>query len=305
MNKRTQTPDHTRAPMAARVAIVAAIAVATVLALQLVAGCSSEMSADEAFKAGREAFLKKEYSTARDMFGKFLETNPSDRDALYLMGRAYRQDLLLDSALVYLKRAALLNEDDRQVNMEIVMVASQLQNWREVVDAIRVLAETGDGYEPWYIQLSDAWEAMEGAGFNTYYWTERALKQDSLNRILYLRAAASASVMDSTDLAIRLIDKAVALFGSDQEMMVTKALAMSRAGDFRAAERLLKPIAFSDTGAPSTMFSLAHILSRQDSRAKKQEALEMYEKLKPTFRNSRNIDSAIVHLRQELGLSEE
>ena len=74
--------------------------------------CGGPESVEEHRKAGQKAFLNEEYKAARDHFLAALEKAPSDKQLLYFAGLSYKRDYMMDSALVFLQRAALHHPDD-------------------------------------------------------------------------------------------------------------------------------------------------------------------------------------------------
>ncbi len=262
-------------------------------------GCGSD-SVEELHTAGKEAYDKRDYAQAREYFLRAITQETTDRDLLYDCALAYRQDYRFDSAMYYLKRADLMHHDDREINEQIREVAIALGDWQNAIDAIETLARLGDGHEPYYAELADLW-LRNGHQGRAFYWARRALQSSPDNPAMYLQTATWAATYDSMSVAFELLDSAIEKFGPLDQFVVNKALFLSYAGEHRKAEGLLRPLVQrDDPPIPTLQLNLANILVAQPSRAKKEEALELYEELRPILSVEYPIDSMIQAVRTEL-----
>jgi tetratricopeptide (TPR) repeat protein len=254
-------------------------AILLVLAFMLlVGGCSSKKTVDELREEGKTAFLKKDYKQARKLIGEALNKAPSDRDLLSLMARSYQRDYMLDSALFYFGRMDVLYPRDRETNKQIYLLARDLEDWKSAIDALKVLAETGDGFQVHAAELSYLWK-QAGYEYNTWYYAREALKKDSMNGQLYLQGATAAMKMDSTKLALDMINRAIDVIGPDTAFLAAKATYLMMDGQYTKAEAMLRPIAEADTSRLDLQISLAQILANEPSVSKKREALKIYRSL--------------------------
>ncbi len=269
------------------------------LLLLLLAGCSKTSSVEEARAAGKKAFLDKNYTEARVHLRQAIAREPSDKELLYLMARSFRHDYEYDSALFYLKKIDILYPQDREVATQIYGVANALEEWRTVADAIMVLAKTGDGYERYYGELSTLWSKMESP-YNALYWGSRAIERDPDNPTWYVISANGASLSVSPDSAITILDSAISHFGEDPRFLANKATFLSQKEEYGQAEKMLRPLVESDSTVLMYRLGLAHALAKQDRRAKRKEALELYRNLRPLVGPGFKIDSIIVDLEEKL-----
>ncbi|MBD3258604.1 hypothetical protein GF377_09250 [candidate division GN15 bacterium] len=279
--------------------ILGCLSALALAALVVVAGCSGEKTVEDLRSDAKSAFFDEDYREARDLLGQGLTKAPSDREMLQLMARAYRRDFLYDSALFYLSRLDKLYPNDRVTNQQIYEVATELSRPRKAVDAIKVLAESGDGWEDYAAELSYYWDEL-GYAYNTWYYANMAIERDSLNQNLYLKGATAAARMDSTRLANDMIDRAVQRFGMGPRLQAVKATVLATEGEYLRAEQLLRPLVESDSALFTYKLSLAHVLASQDSRAKKQEALALYQDLRGQVPPEVRLDSTITALESQL-----
>ena len=274
--------------------------VSVLLMVLALAGCGGD-SVERHRADGKKAYAEGDFTEARHHFVAGLARNPSDRELLYFAGMAYQQDLMYDSALYYLKRADLLNPQDREINLQIYKVAVALEDYPNAISAIETLARTGDGYDRYYEQLADLFEKDNKPG-QSYYWARKATVRGTDVPEMYLIAASRAADYDSMAVALELLDTAMVKWPEDHRFPGTKALILFFQGKLQQAEAILRPLA--DSGKPvieSVHLTLARVLAAQDSRSKKQEALRIYERLQPTLPATSGIDSLIQQVKKELG----
>ena len=262
------------------------------------AGCGGSDTVDELKSKGLKAFTDGKYVKAREYLLKAIEKSPSDKDLLFFTGMSYKREYLYDSALFYLKRADLLYPKDREINKEIYEVALAVGEWEYAIRAIMVLVDTGDKLEDYYYQLADLY-AKTDYPLNVFFYLRRAYDQgmDDPNRFLQL--ANTSAVVDSMDLAFKVIDSAITRFGPKPQFLTSKAKFYAYRGDFKTSEKMLRSMLKEDTASVEIKFNLANVLSMEDSKKKKKEALELYREVKPQIQEY-NIDSAITALEDEL-----
>jgi Flp pilus assembly protein TadD len=265
----------------------------------LLAGCASE-SVEDLHAAGRKAFDNRDYATARSYYLRAITQETTDRDLLLDCAKAYRRDYMYDSAMYYLKRADLLHPDDRELNQEIREVAIALGDWQNAINAVETLARTGDGLEPHHAELADLW-VRNGHEGRAFYHARRALLQRPNNPDMYLQTANWAAKFDSLDVALELLDTAIAVFGPLDQFVVNKALYLAYLGENRQAEQLLRPVVERDDPPnPAMQLNLANVLANSPGRVKNEEALRIYEEIQPVLGDRYPIDSLIQVVRSRL-----
>ncbi len=274
---------------------------AAVFLILLIAGCSSEpQSVEELKKAGTKAFLAEDYSKARTYFLQALGKKPSDKDLLYFAGMSYKRDYMLDSALIYLKKADLLYPDDREINMEIYDVATQLGEWNYAERAIRTFIRTGDPESLYYLQLSDLAQNMGNRG-NSFYYMYKQYKEIGLNEApRFAQLAGAAADVDSIDLAYRILDSAVTRFGPSDAFEITRAKILFDDRKLTEAEAILRKLSARYPDQPEISFNLANALVNQHSPEKMREALTIYRRIRSSYQDPATIDSLIATVEQEL-----
>ena len=113
--------------------------------------------------------------------------------------------------------------------------------------------------------------------------------------------ANSAADLDSIDVAVRVIDSAIAKFGPRDEFLMNKGLYLSAKRDSAGAEKIFRGLAEADTSQAAYQLNLAHSLAMQNDRKKKEEAYELYRQLRNTFSSQFQLDSLITDLGHQLG----
>lgn len=268
-----------------------------ILVVGLISGCGGE-SVEELHSKGRSAFEERDYREAVNCYRKAIDSETTDRDLLFDCALAYRRLARYDSSMYFLKRADLLHPGDLEINEQIREVAISLGDWKNAVDAIRMLGEIKGTLEPYYEELSDLWlhRGQEGRAF---YWARKALKKNPDLRNFYVRTANWAAQFDSLGVALELIDQAIERYGPEDEFLLNKAIFLARAGDFYGSEEILRALEQSNP-TPMIRLTLAGVLESQSNPAKKREALAIYRAIKPSLPPESPIDSLITSLEQEL-----
>jgi len=272
----------------------------TLAAILAVTGCGGSESVEELRAAGQQALADRQYAAARGYFLRALQIDTADKEALMGVAEAYRLDYRLDSAIYYLKRADLMHPKDRQITEQIRVVAIALGDWKNAISAIEEMVRMGDGWEPWYEQLADLW-MRNGEPGRAFYYARRAILRGTENPALYLQTSNWAARYDSLGVAIEILDSATARFGPMDEFVVNKALLLSYSGQHRRAEALLRPVVEGDSlPVPTLQLNLANILAAQPEKAKKQEALRIYQEIRDVLVGGYPVDSLIQAVTNEL-----
>ena len=274
---------------------------AAILLTLVIAGCSSEpQTAEELKKAGNKAFLAEDYAKARTYFLEALQKKPSEKDLLYFTGMSYKRDFILDSALIYLKKADLLHPDDREINMEIYDVAMTLGEWKYADLAIRTFIRTGDPESMYYPELADIATNM-GNRSTAFYYLYRQYDEIGLQDAQrFSQLAGLAADVDSIGLAYRILDSAVTRFGQSDVFEMTRAKILFDDRKLTEAEALLRKLSAKYPDEADISLNLANALANQKSPAKKREALDMYRRIRPGYSNPALVDSIIANVERQL-----
>jgi len=270
------------------------------LLVAVFAGCGSGDSIEELLQAGDEAFEERNYTQAREYYLRGLEIDSKNRDLLLACGKAYRQDFMLDSAIYFFKRADLMQREDREINEQIREVAKALGDWQNAIDAIETLARLDGTMEPYHVELADLRLKNNQPG-RAFYHARNALLAGPDIPGLYIQTASMAASYDSVEVAIEILDSAVAKFGPLDQFVVNRAMLQAYTGNFGQAEAALRSVIDqSENPRPALKMNLANILAAQPQRAKKEEALQIYEEIREVISRDFPVDSLIQVLRNEL-----
>lgn len=263
-------------------------------------GCGKEpQTLEELIQAGEKAFLEEDYTKARKYLAKAIEQKPSDRHLLFLLGTSCQRDYLYDSAFYYLKRLDLLYPDDREINQQLYKIAPQVQEWNSAIQAIQVLIKTGDPEEKYYRDLAELNLRIQNFEVS-YHYFRKLHARDTTDADLYLKVANLATDLDSFDVAIAVIDTAIERFGRNNEFLLNKGLYLAAARRYAEAEKILRELVARDSTAMPFQINLAHVLASQNNRAKKEEALAIYQKIRTQVADIFQVDSLIAKLQEEL-----
>lgn len=263
-------------------------------------GCGSEPnSAEELREAGISAFLDGKYAESRELLTKGLKQAPSDRDLLYFTGMAYKRDFMYDSALVYLRRSALLHKNDREVAQAMYEVAVSLKQWEIAFSALGTLIATGDPEQKWFEELADLSMEMEQP-LNQWLYLRKYLALHPEDSRRYIQAANVSMQIDSAEVGLMLIDSALVRFGPTLKRRATRAVVLGALQRFPEGEGILRDLLVTDTGNASIKLNLANVLRAQESKAKHREAIKLYREVEPEMGDSYPIDSLIKDLESDL-----
>jgi len=254
---------------------------------------------DELRAAGIKAFLNDDYAQAREYLTAGLKKAPSDRDLLYFTGMAYKRDFMYDSSLVYLRRSALLHKNDREVAQALYDVAMSLQQWEIAFSALGTLMATGDPEQKWLAELADISRRMERP-LSEYNYLRKYLALHPEDSLRYVPFANVSMLVDSSEVGLALLDSGLVRFGESPKWLATRAVVLGSLGRFGEGERILRDLLAEDTGNASIKLNLANVLSAQESRGKREEAISLYREVRPELGDSYPIDSLIQVLEAEL-----
>jgi Flp pilus assembly protein TadD len=262
-------------------------------------GCGAD-SFEDLKASGQGALEKRQFAEARGYFRQALALDNKDRDLLLLSAQACREDFLYDSAMYFLKRADLMHPGDLEIKGRIKGLAIALGDWQNAIDAIEAMARAGDTSEHYHEELTDL-RMRNGQPGRAFWHARRAVASGSENPSLFLQTATWAANYDSLQVAIEILDSAISKFGPQDQFVVNKAMLLAYDGQYRKAEGMLRPIiAQTDPPNPSLVLNLANILAGQPERSKKEEAISLYEEIRPVLAGAYPIDSLIQQVRRDL-----
>lgn len=268
----------------------------------LLSGCGNEpKSYEELIIAGKKEFVSESYVKARNYFNQALSVEQSSRDALYYIGMSYQREYRLDSAFYFLKRADLLNPKDRDINMAIYHIALELKEYDNAVKAINVLIETGDKADKYYKQLADLNLKIEHP-YVAMLYARKLLQTDTTNPANYLMLANIASVIDSIDYALEIIDQAIDKFGEDKQFVMNRAIFLSKLGQAEQSEKVIRNLLAENPDDNLIKLNLANVLTIQNNPEKKREGYNILKEIKNSVGQIYNIDSIMTVLEAELDI---
>jgi tetratricopeptide (TPR) repeat protein len=268
--------------------------------LSFLCGCSQKpQTVEQLQQEGERAFVNKDYVKARAYFSQAVAKKPSNPRLLYLLGISYQRDYLYDSAFYYLKRSAILFPDDRETNLALYEVATALGEWKSAIQAIHVLIKTGDASEQYDRELADL--NLKNENYQVaYHFYRKLLKREPDNPNHYLVVANLAIELDSPDVALNVIDSAIGQFGPKDEFQLNKGMYLIAVGKYQESEAIFRSLLSRDSSSQAYKVNLANALASQDSRAKKEEAYQLYLDLRPEVGPEFRVDSILQDLEKEL-----
>ena len=263
-------------------------------------GCSHEpQTLEELREAGQNAFIDGDYAVAQNYFNKALLIKSSDRDVLYYLGQTFQNFQQDDSAIYYFKRADILHPNDRELNLAIYQSAKRINDYQSSIEAIGALIHTGDNPESYYFELADL-NLRNGNIFVSFQLLRKMYDNKTDDPIIYLGLGNVAIQVDSVDFAISIMREAIDKFGEKEEFVTNLAIYLAGVNRLAEAETVLKKIIRKKPNSQPLILNLANILSLNESKKKKEEALQMYRNVRQESGNIFNIDSVITELEQEL-----
>jgi predicted Zn-dependent protease len=273
---------------------------ATVILLVANFGCTDKASSvDELRKKGIQAFLNNDNKSAREYLILGLKQAPSDRDLLYFTGMAYKRDFMYDSALVYLRRTALLHQKDREVASALYEVATTLRQWAIAQSALGTLIATGDSEAQHLVELADLSRELDHP-LNQFLFLRKYLALHPEDSLRYIQAANTSLIIDSAEVGLALVDSGIARFGESPKWLATRAVLLGGTGRYDEGVRMMRSLLANDTGSVSLKLNLANLLAAQESTKKRQEALALYREIQPALSGTYPIDSIIAVTEESL-----
>ena len=270
------------------------------IVLGVLSGCEKKPSTvDEFRQQGIEAFLNNDFKTARDLLTQGLKKASSDRDMLYFLGMAYKRDFMYDSAMFYLRRSALLHQNDREVATALYEVARRLRQWQIAQSALGTLIATGDPETEHLAELADLSKELDHP-LNQFFYLRKYLALFPDDSMRYIQAANTAMILDSAAIGMALVDSGIARFGESPKWLATRAVLLGGLGKYDEGVKMLRSLLADDTGSVSLKLNLANMLAVQESKSKRREALKLYREIQPDLAESYPIDSIISVTEQSL-----
>ncbi len=266
----------------------------------LTLGCSQEpQTLEELRAAGQNAFIDGDYALAKTHLQKALHIKASDRDVLYYIGQTFQKLQQDDSAVYYFKRADILHPNDRELNLAIYQSAKKINDYQSTIEAIGALIHTGDNAQNYYYELADL-NLRHGNIFVSFLYMRKLYDLKKEDPIIYLGLGNLAIQVDSVDFGISLMQEAIDKFGEKEEFVTNLAIYMAGVQRLDEAESVLKKYLRKHPNSQPLLLNLANILSLNDDKKKKEEALQMYKNIRQESGNIFNIDSVITALQKEL-----
>ncbi len=89
----------------------------------------SSLVSQDNLNAGKDALKKQQYNLAITYFQNYQKTNPKNVEANYLLGEAYRQKGVIDSARMFVERALDFDDENENALASIVYIYGKLRMW--------------------------------------------------------------------------------------------------------------------------------------------------------------------------------
>jgi len=249
---------------------------------------------------GRRALDSGDFNKAVNIFKKALREKPSDRDLLYYLGLSFKKLDIYDSAYTYFRRAKILYVHDREINREIIEMAPMYEDYEDAINAIAVMVLTGDNEKMYWPKLAD-FHYRNMNMYMTVKYCKLIIADDPESKDYYLYLSRALSQMGKFEESSNVLFDALERFGPSSEAYANIAVNYISLNNIPKAEEFFrKSLAINPKSIP-TWINLANILTEQDDRAKKEEALgifkQYYEQTPPAYK----LDSIIPALEAELG----
>ena len=262
--------------------------------------CGGPKSVEELRKAGQQAFLDQDYKKAREYMLAALEKAPSDKQLLYFTGLAYKMDYIMDSALIYLKRADIHYPDDREIAVNIYEVATAIGEWKYAQEAVMTLVRTGDNEADYYEALADLWN-NQGSFFNTFYYLRKMwIEQGIHDQKRFIQIASLAAQIDSLAVADSVLDSAITRFGMNDDLLLVRAKILFNKRKLDEAESLLRELAERHPDNPEIKANLGNALINKGGERNKREALTLYREIRNRMPDPIAVDSIIANIERDL-----
>jgi tetratricopeptide (TPR) repeat protein len=269
--------------------------------LFFVFGCGQgkDDTADSTEK-GRTALDKGEFIEAVNIFREALNQKPSDRDLLFLMGTAYKKLDMFDSAIVYFKRGKILYDHDREFNEELVELCPMFGDFSGAINAIATLVLLGDNEQMYWYRLAELYYYDRQLTMAVKYY-KLLIDENPQRASVYLKLSHTLSELKKYDEAIKVLHQCLDSIGSTPEAWANLGLNYMSTNQIDDAEAAFRSSLALDSDNTLIWINLANLLSSQDNKEKKKEALSIYRRYQGQVPPAYKVDSLIAALEAELG----
>jgi len=278
----------------------AVLALLVIILLSVFACSQKEKTIDELLASGQKSYDSGDYFLARSYFGRALGKEPSNRYALYHLGRTYFAEHMYDSSYAVLSRAEKLYPGSREVNTVLHEASAKTGHYQEAINALLALSRTGDPVEQYYKQMAE-YAFADTIAHTAYYYYRKLIETepDSLN--YYLRCAESAVYKEDVLLGIEVLKLALKRFGDRPQILSFLGQYYSYIQAYAESEQALRILLQKDSSMIYQL-QLATSLTFQDDLGKKREAYDIFKRLRARTANQSKIDSLISYLKKELSI---
>lgn len=271
-----------------------------IVGLTVILGCGEADDFDSLAKDGLSAFQEAEYNEAMHLFGKALHLKPSDRDMLYNMGLTFYKLDLPDSALVYFYRANILYPVDYAINKELFRLCTLTEDYQGALSAVQMMIANGDSEEMFWIPLADLNFFLGKYALARKYY-QLLINDDPEEGRYRWNLSECFAKMNRPGEAIKVLKEAVDKLGANPVVYSQIAVNHITSREFAQAEVYFRKAIEFDSQNISLWINLAHTLTEQESREKKEEALAIYKLYYIDTPEMFKLDSLIKALDAELG----
>jgi tetratricopeptide (TPR) repeat protein len=270
------------------------------ISLFILAGCGGSPDDPEALVGkGKEALVGGDDARALQYFRKAFKLNPSGRDVLYFTGLTFKSMDMLDSAISYMRRAKILYPGDRPVNEELLKLCQENEDYECALKAVYSLISLGDNEKMYWQALADFSLATERFHDAIKYY-RLLIDENPDNPRYYLNISGAFTRLERFDESIDILNKSIDRFGPNPAVYSNIAFDYVEQKKYDLAEEYFRKAVALEPDYVLLKINLAHVLSEQDSRAKKEEALNIYKTYVMDVPEELKVDSLIRALEKEL-----
>ena len=271
-----------------------------IIFLSVFACGEKERTINELLTLGQKSYDSGDYFEARSFFARAVKKEPSNRYALYHLGRTYFAENMYDSSYATLSRTEKLYPGSREVNTILHQVSAKTGHFQDAINALLALSRAGDPIEQYYKQIAE-YAFVDTIAHTAYYYYQKLIEAepDSLN--YYLRCAESAIHMSDVLAGIEVLKLALKRFGDRPQILSNLGQYYSYIQAYPESEQVLRILLEKDSSMVYQL-QLATSLTFQEDQGKKREAYDIFIRLRARTAEQKKIDSIISYLETELGI---
>lgn len=174
------------------------------------------------FIAGQLAFEQQKWSEAQGYFDQWIQTHPTDQEALWLRGQAFQNQGNLDRALSDYNALLVLNPQSAEALFERGRVRYQLKQYQEAIADFENFIKTPPGETTRILfKISPGDNAVSGV----------TTAQTGSEEQAYYHLGLCSIALEEYDFALLYLDEAIGLNPKVADFHAEKGRALARLGD--------------------------------------------------------------------------